>query len=282
MVNGITFSEQLTTSADFAHFQNTFLNRANGVTKGCEISHADGNVYVQKGYFVVAGRFVNVVGMETITSPDVLSGQLCCKVVFEIDLTKTNTVEAFNQGYFRVLTGTEGYAAVTQEDLDAGGTLYQMPWCQYVKTAAGITGFQDLREIFNLESVWTAVAAQNGVYKADFDTYFAQQKQTVEAMIAELQGQGYVLLSQARDVKLVTLAADGWSGEAPYQQTVAVAGIASADTPVVKEYIPEGATAEEEKAIKKAASCVSYIDTADGQITVTCIGKSRKLIFRQW
>ena len=36
MVNGITFSEQLITSANFAHFMYTFLNHANGITKGCE------------------------------------------------------------------------------------------------------------------------------------------------------------------------------------------------------------------------------------------------------
>ena len=47
MIRGITFAEQLNTSADFAHFQNTFLNKANGVTKGCGISTAENNVYVQ-------------------------------------------------------------------------------------------------------------------------------------------------------------------------------------------------------------------------------------------
>ena len=51
MVNGITFSEQLITSTNFAHFMYTFLNHANGITKGCEVSHANGTVYVQKGYF---------------------------------------------------------------------------------------------------------------------------------------------------------------------------------------------------------------------------------------
>ena len=85
--------------------------------------------------------------------------------------------------------------------------------------------------------------------------------------------QGYVLLTQARDVKIVTLPASGWSQEAPYQQTVSVEGVQEIDTPVVKEYIPEGTTAEQEKAIKKAASCISYAETGDGTITVTCIGK---------
>lgn len=273
MINGITFSEQLITSANFAHFMFTFLNHANGITKGCEISHADGTVYVQKGYFMEFGRMVQVVGVEEIASPEVLSGQLYCLVVFEIDLSKINTVEEFNQGYFKTLTGTDGYPEPVKQDLDDDGTLYQMPWCQYIKTPEGITTFRDIREILNLESIWAAVADQNGEYKSEFDAYFASQRETVENMIAELEAEGYVLLTQARDVKIITLTASGWSQEAPYQQTVSVEGVQAIDTPVVKEYIPEGTTAEQEKAIKKAASCISYAETGDGTITVTCIGK---------
>ena len=74
-------------------------------------------------------------------------------------------------------------------------------------------------------------------------------------------------------VKLAALPVQGWSSEAPYIQTVTVAGVTVEDTPYVSPYIPPGSTADEEKAIKKAAGCVSYIDTGDGQITVTCLGK---------
>ena len=173
MVNGITFSEQLTTSADFAHFQNTFLNHSDGITKGCDISQADGNVYIQKGYFVVCGRFVRVVGVETIPTPDVLSGKLYCKVVFEVDLTKVNRPEEFRQGYFRVLSSAEKYQEATQEDLDGDGTLYQMEWCQFTKGVDGISEWRDLRPIMNLDSIWEAVSGQNQLYKGEFDTYFA-------------------------------------------------------------------------------------------------------------
>ena len=154
MINGITFSEQLMTSDDFAHFMYTFLNHASGITKGCEVSHADGIVYVQKGYFMQTGRMVRVVGVEEIPSPEVVSGQLYCKVVFEIDLSKENTEEEFNQGYFVTLTGAAAYPEVSQEDLDDGGTLFQMPWCQYIKTTEGITEFEDIREVIDVASVW--------------------------------------------------------------------------------------------------------------------------------
>lgn len=273
MVNGITFSEQLITSANFAHFMYTFLNKANGVTKGCGVSHANGKIYIQKGYFMEFGRMVQVVGVEEIASPTVQSGQLYCKVVFEIDLSKENTADSFNQGYFKTLTSTGNYPGLAQQDLDNGGTVYQMPWCQYVKQAGGISDFRDLREILDMSTVWSAVSNQNTLYKNEFDTYFGAQKNQVEQMIQDLQAQGYLPLTTARAVKNVTLRASGWSASAPYKQTVNLSGILATDTPVIKEYIPTGTTAAQEKAIKKAAGMVSYIDTANGSITVTCIGK---------
>lgn len=273
MVNGITFSEQLITSANFAHFMYTFLNRANGITKGCEVSHANGTVYVQKGYFMEFGRMVQVVGTEEIESPDVLSGQLYCTVVFEIDLTQVNTVEEFKQGYFKTLTGTETYPELIKQDLDNGGTKYQMPWCQYVKKTDGISEFRDIREILNLESIWDSVAGQNTEYKKEFDQYFTKQKDEIERMIAELESQGYLLLSTARRTQTATLTAEGWQGEGPYAQTVDVPDVKENDTPVAKEVIPKGTTKEDEKAIRKAAACVSYFETGNGMVTFTCIGK---------
>ena len=44
MIRGITFSEQVFYSKDFAHFQNVFLDGACGTTKGCEITDMQQNV----------------------------------------------------------------------------------------------------------------------------------------------------------------------------------------------------------------------------------------------
>lgn len=273
MISGITFSEQLTTSADFAHFQNTFLNRTSGVTKGCEISQADGNIYVQKGYFVVCGRFVRVVGIETIKTPEVLSGNLYCKAVFEVDLTKINSPEEFRQGSFKILSSAETYPVATQEDLDADGTLYQMPWCQFLKGVDGISEFRDLRPIMNLESIWSAVSAQNTAYKGEFDTYFASQKEVVERMIAELENQGYVLLTTARRVLAVELPASGWSTAAPYTQTVKVEGMTEADTPLLAKIIPDGATPEQVKEYNKNFGMIDDGDTGNETATFRCFNK---------
>ena len=272
MVNGITFAEQLITSADFAHFMYTFLNKANGVTKGCGISYSDTDVYVQKGYFMEFGRMVQVIGTEEISMPEVVSGQLYCKVVFEIDLSQTNTAEEFNQGYFKTLTNVSDYPEVTQEDLDDGGTVYQMPWCQYIKTVDAVSEFRDLREVLNLESVWDSVAEQNGNYKGEFDTYFGAQKAVIEKMIADLEDQGYVLIESARTVKELTLAVEGWTetDEEVVEQVIEVEGIREEMVPDYGVIYPIACTREQQKAINKAAGYIYDIETGNGTVTVRC------------
>ena len=52
MIRGITFSEQMFYSADFAHFQHFWLNGKSGITKGCAITNTSTNVTIGKGYFI--------------------------------------------------------------------------------------------------------------------------------------------------------------------------------------------------------------------------------------
>lgn len=148
-VRGITFEKQSTFSKDFAHYQYTFLNHANGITKGCEITHDNDNIYITDGYFIVFGRFVKIDGTETIVTDEVLSGTKYCRLVFEIDLTKTNTVDTFLQGAFKVLSDISTYPTLTQEDLDAGGNIYQLSFCKFTKTSVGIANF--VKEVSALE-----------------------------------------------------------------------------------------------------------------------------------
>ena len=130
---GITFDKQLLTSRQHAHFQRLFLHSTDGITKGREVSQSGNNVFVQKGFFVISGRFVEVTGVETIETPPVTSGTLYCKVVYEVDLSKTNTESNFTQGQFKTLTNAAGYPSTIQEDLDDNGTIYQMPFCQSLR-----------------------------------------------------------------------------------------------------------------------------------------------------
>lgn len=69
-------------------------------------------------------------------------------------------------------------------------------------------------------------------------------------------------------VFVVNLAANGWTGNGPYVQTVAVEGILSTDQP---HYSPVyDANQETRLAQKEAFACVDDLDTADGSVTFTC------------
>lgn len=69
----------------------------------------------------------------------------------------------------------------------------------------------------------------------------------------------------------VTLMADGWSDTEPFAQTVDVEGIRETDELLMLKALPEGSSAEEQKAYDKAFAIVSSGDgvTGNGSVTIT-------------
>lgn len=129
MFRGVTFDLQTVKSSDFAHFQRVFLNNVDGVTRGCEVTKQGMNVFIAPGYFFVSGRLVQVTSSEEISLSQ-FSGTIYATIVFTVDMSEPNTSENFNQGSFDVLTSTTGYPELTQEDLEDGGTVYQMEFAR--------------------------------------------------------------------------------------------------------------------------------------------------------
>lgn len=210
MVNGITFASQLITSANMAHYMWTFLNKTNGITKGCAVSASGSNINITTGYFIIYGRMVQIVGTEVVPCPAVTSGSLYCTLVFTIDLTKTNTEAEFNQGYFEILTSTSNYPGVTQQDLDGTGTKYQMKFAQFIRSATATSSFRDLRPILNLNNLYATMKNNLDTIRSQYDTYFTEKKATIEQEIANLQAENYLLLTDARKVQTVLLDKDKW------------------------------------------------------------------------
>ncbi len=152
MIRAITFDKQLMKSEDFAHQVNYFYQGKMGVTKGCDISEdSNGNIVVSDGYFSIYGRYLKIEGNEVIEVPDIPSGVLYSILVFEIDLSKENTIDEFNQGRFKIISDAGGYPDLTQEDLDNGGTIYQLEFCRFENTVAGTVNLVDTRVILSLE-----------------------------------------------------------------------------------------------------------------------------------
>ena len=123
-VRGITFSMQNVSSNDDSHVYKVLLAGRKGRTKGCEMTYNVDDIYISKGYFFAHNRLIEISSLETVATPVVTTGTLYCRLVFEIDMTKTNTKTEFNQGYFKVLSSETDFPDVRQDDLEDGGTVY--------------------------------------------------------------------------------------------------------------------------------------------------------------
>lgn len=139
-IRGITFSKQSVSPNDDSHIYRVLMNGKNGRTKGCKITFDTDSIHVSEGYFFAANRLIEIPSTETIATP-IVTQDAYCRLVFEIDLSKTNTTTAFNQGYFKVLSDNAGYPEVTQENLEDGGNIYQLPFARFTKTILGIGNF---------------------------------------------------------------------------------------------------------------------------------------------
>ena len=140
-IRGITFSKQTVSSNDDSHIYKLLLNGREGITKGCKMTYSKDDIYISDGYFFISNRLVEIPSVETITTPIVTTGTNYCRLVFEIDLTKTNTNSSFQQGYFKILTSQTAYPDIIQEDLETDGNLYQLPFAKFTKTVNGIGTF---------------------------------------------------------------------------------------------------------------------------------------------
>lgn len=223
MIRGITFSEQPFYSADFAHYQNFFLNRQSGITKGCRVTQDGVSVTIGTGYFIACGRLLNVEEAETIDE-NAGFAEGYNRIVYEIDLGKKNTITEFVQGAVKALH-TE---SLIQEDLDAGGKVYQMPFCHFQWDGTGISDFVIDAPTLVLDNIFADVSANFAIVnqqmqawmegqKEAFDEYAGMKKadldgtvSAAEAIIERLEADGFEKSAAYIDH---VLAADNWDAE---------------------------------------------------------------------
>lgn len=162
-IRGITFSKQSVSSNDDSHIYKVLLNGRKGKTKGCTMTFGTDDIYISDGYFFAANRLIEISSIETISTPVITSGTTYCRLVFEIDLTKTNTNSTFEQGSFKVLSSASGYPDIVQEDTENGGNVYQLPFAKFTKTINGIASFvSELESIGNVADLETVYVTTSG------------------------------------------------------------------------------------------------------------------------
>lgn len=167
MLKGHTFNLQTFTSEAFALFIDKFLDGKSGVAKGCNLSNTNNSVTISDGYFVVRGRFLQVISGVTVPSITINGFY---SLVCEIDLSQTNTTDTLNQASIKTVYGASDYPTLTQQDITGDGTIYQYEFARFKVESGQITNFTDKRTYVNItalqqqiEDELTALESQSNV-----------------------------------------------------------------------------------------------------------------------
>lgn len=179
MLRGHVFKSQTFANEAFGLFIDTFLQGNMGVIRGCELFNTNNTVTIGEGYFDVKGRFLQILGNETVTITDNGYYSLVC----EIDLTKENTTEDFLQGEIKAIKGVSSYPTLTQQDINTNGTMYQYEFARFQVSGGNITNFTDTRTFVDFTSIYDAIENESQALIDEIE----------EALQDVLDGSSYVL-----------------------------------------------------------------------------------------
>lgn len=154
MLKGHVFNLQTFTSEAFALFIDKFLNGRCGVAKGCELSNTNTSATIADGYFVVRGRFLQIISGVTISN---ITNNGFYSLVCEIDLSKTNTADQLNQAEIKTVYNASNYPALTQQDITGSGTLYQYEFARFRVESGSITNFTDKRTFVDFATIYDVI-----------------------------------------------------------------------------------------------------------------------------
>lgn len=182
MLKGHTFNLQTFTSEAFALFIDKFLNGTCGVAKGCELSNTNNSATIGEGYFVIRGRFLQIISGVTVSN---ISDNGFYSLVCEIDLSKTNTADQFNQAEIKTIYNASNYPTLTQQDITGSGTIYQYEFARFKVEGGNITNFTDRRTFVDFTSIYNVIQTESQAVLDDIE----------QALEDVLDGSAYLLKS---------------------------------------------------------------------------------------
>lgn len=157
MLKGHVFNLQTFTSEAFAITFDKVLQGRCGILKGCELSNTSNSATIGEGYFVVRGRPLQIIGNESISE---ITDNGYYSLVCEIDLSKANTKEQFNQASVKTVYASSSYPTLTQQDITGSGTLYQYEFARFRVKSGSITSFVDTRTYLDFETLYDLVESE--------------------------------------------------------------------------------------------------------------------------
>lgn len=151
MISGITFAEQrVPVSAHRAIFSGAVHD---GILDGCRITYSGNKITISAGHMIAHGAEIAISGTETVTVSGVAG---FARVKLRIDTTKAATASTFAQASFVVdyASTLDAFGALTQQEINLDGTVYEMQVCIAALSASGITSItQRARYQLGLEAL---------------------------------------------------------------------------------------------------------------------------------
>ena len=152
------FTGQNITPTDDATLYELFSNSQAGIIYGCNVTSLGANqLQVSAGRGMILGRSF-VVEQETILADLAPSGNMMGRLSIKIDLGNAETPISFETQVGSVLPSP------TQEELNRGGSVYEMPLATYNADAVQITNLQNVAPPLIMPA---PVAIENGTYVGD-------------------------------------------------------------------------------------------------------------------
>ena len=135
---GVTFAEQPVLPSEDAIVRRAALR--DGILSGCTFGYSGSTLSMGPGYILICGRMIRHPSVQYWPIVDAKSGY--ARLVLTVDMTRASTKDTFDQVVDSVeyATSLNGFAALTQADINAAGTKYQIAACVVSLGTGGITG----------------------------------------------------------------------------------------------------------------------------------------------
>lgn len=135
-LTGVTFAHQRVTPSDDGAVFAAALS--DGIATGCNMTRVGSTIRIASGKLIACGRVARVPAAQDIPVTGASSGY--ARIVLTVDLSRSSTASVFEQVALDVqYAQTIGaFASLTQEDINNGGTMYQIVLCMMELSNAGI------------------------------------------------------------------------------------------------------------------------------------------------
>ena len=135
---GVTFPNQKVTPANDAVIRRAIFD--DGILTGCDLSYSGSTLTMTAGQLMICGRQIIHPSSQNWAVTEATSGY--ARLVLTIDVTRTSTKDTFDQVVDEVqyATAANGFTDLTQDDINAAGTRYQVAVCVVSLGPGGITG----------------------------------------------------------------------------------------------------------------------------------------------